>query len=200
MKRTIMAGFILTLAIGLNFTFSEQKAYCADCDTSNLNRVGLVYQDFMKECLKQNSAAASDHSKCFENGIYAAIMKLMTAANYDGRYMPGDRALLVGKTQIGNLRAGANRTFQSIAPLDKDTLKVEVNKTDGKNGALVKICSIAENGTQTRIGTLNFAEDSDEKGPKSVTLTGVKGKLLAIEVASFGSAVRKFEYKLTTTQ
>ena len=90
----------------------------------------------------------------------------MKALSKDNRFGPGDRILLVGETQNGNLIAGANRDFQTLAPLDKDSLTVEINKTDGGNGALVKICTVDEDGTIKRVGTLNFAENNETRRRK----------------------------------
>lgn len=202
-KLVITSIFGLALAIAFGFGFiptTEQKAYCADCETSNLTGIRNIFTEFAKECGKKVSGGDKDTSQCLHPQIYKAILITMKALGTDNRFGPGDRILFVGESQVGNLLAGANRGFQTIAPLDQDSLKVEVNKRDGKNGALVKICTVDENGTQKRVGTINFAEDSNETGIKSATVTGVQGKVVRIDVASFGSAVRKFEYTLKTSQ
>jgi hypothetical protein len=121
----------------------------------------------------------------------------MKALAKDNRFGPGDRILFVGETQKGNLLAGANRGFQAGAPSDKDSMTIEVNKIDGGNGALVKICSVDENGNMQRVGTINFAEDSST-GKKTATVNGIKGKIVRIDFNSFGSAIKKFQYTLTT--
>lgn len=202
-KLAITSIFGLALAIALSFGFipqAEQKASCADCDASNLNGISNIFSEFVKECRKKVPDADQQPKKCLQQSIYNGIALVMKALGKDNRFGPGDRLLFIGESQSGNLIAGANRGFNSVVPLNKDSLTVTVNKTDGKNGAIVKICTVDENGVQKRVGTLNFAEDGAEKETKSVTVTGVEGKVIHIDVASFGSAIRKFTYTLKTSQ
>ena len=78
-------------------------------------------------------------------------------------------------------------------------MKVTVNKTDGKNGAIVRICTVDINGKLTRVGTINFAEDGTT-GAKSADVTGIEGKIVRVEVSSFGGALKNFKYTLATAQ
>jgi hypothetical protein len=135
--------------------------------------------------------------KCFISNTYNKLVDVMRVFSKDNRFGPGDRILFIGESQNGNLIAGANRAFQGGAPMPKDSLTVEVNKTDGKNGAIVKICSIDKDGTVKRIGTINFAEN-DDTGKQSTIVTGVEGKVIRIEVASFGGVAKNFKYTLKT--
>ena len=199
-KLAITSIFGLALAIVFGFGFvpsMEQKASCADCDTDNLPQIKKIFTDFAAECAKQIADGQEQPKKCFVANVFNKIVPILKAFSKDNRYGPGDRILFVGEAQNGNLLAGANRTFQGGAPMPKDTLTVEVNKTDGKNAAIVKICAVDKDGNVSRVGTLNFAENADE-GKQSTVVTGVEGKVIRIEIASFGSAVKNFKYTLKT--
>lgn len=200
-KLAITSIFGLALAIVYGFGFipaTEQKAACADCDTDNVPEIKKIFTDFAAECAKLVTDGKEQPKKCLVANIYNKLLPIMKAFSKDNRFGPGDRILFVGESQNGNLLAGANRSFQSGAPMAKDSLNVEVNKTDGGNGAIVKICSIDKDGVVKRVGTINFAENNDT-GKQSTVVTGVEGKVIKIEVASFGSAVKKFTYVLKTS-
>lgn len=200
MKKTAMTSiFGLALAITFGFGFIpalDQSASCAECETDNLPGIQKAFAAFDENCKKQLAAGEDQKKACFVSNTYSKILSVMKALGKDNRFGPGDRILLVGETQSGNLIAGANRAFQTVAPVDKDSLTIELDKLDGGNGALVKICSVDENGTVKRVGTINFAE-KNETGEGKATITGVQGKIIRVDVASFGSAVKKFKYTLS---
>lgn len=201
-KLAITSIFGLALAIALGFGFipgTEQNAFCAECESDNLPGIKKAFESFDAECKKQLEDSEDQAKKCFVSNIYNKLVPIMKALSKDNRFGKGDRILLVGESQDGNLLAGANRGFQTVAPLDKDSLTIKVNKTDGGNGALVKICSVDENGNQKRIGTINFAEDN-KTGTETATVTGVQGKIVRVDIHSFGSVVKKFKYTLTTSK
>lgn len=200
-KLAITSIFVLALAIGFGFGFipAEEKAFCAECESDNLPGIKKAFESFDAECKKQLASGEDQKKGCFTSNIYNKILPVMKGLAADNRFGPGDRILLVGTSQNGNLLAGANRGFQTVAPLDSDTLTVKVNKTDGGNGALIKICSVDENGAMTRVGTINFA-DNNETGEKTATVSGVKGKIVRVDIASFGGIAKKFKYTLTTTK
>ena len=202
MKKLLITSIVgLGLAFVLGFGFIpalDRSASCAECDADNLPGVKKAFDAFDENCKKQLADSKDQSKGCFVSNVYNKLLPIMKALSKDNRFGPGDRILFVGESQNGNLLAGTNRTFQSGAPLDKDSLTVEVNKTDGGNGAIVKICSVDANGTLTRLDSYKFDENS-ETGKKSVTVSGVKGKIVRVEVASFGSAVKKFQYVLKTS-
>ena len=203
MKKLAMTSIIgLALAIALGFGFipaTEQKASCAECDPDNINTVREIFKAFDEACKKANGGQGLDRVNCFVISLYSPVLQQMKVFSRDNRFGPGDRILFVGESQNCLLIAGANRTFQSGIVLDKDSLTVTVNKTDGRSGAIVKICTADENGTLKRVGTLNFAEDNNT-GSKSTTVTGVKGKVVRISVESFGGVAKNFKYTLRTSQ
>jgi hypothetical protein len=195
---TTIIGLALAIVFGFGFVPRlEQKASCADCETDNLPGIKQQFETFDENCKKQLAAGEDPKKSCFVSNIYNKLLPIMKAFSKDNRFGPGDRILFIGEQQNGNLIAGANRGFQSGAPHDKDSMTIEINKIDGGNGALVRICTVDENGVQKRVGTLNFAESS-ETGKKSVNVTGTQGKIVRIDIASFGSVVKKFQYQLKT--
>jgi hypothetical protein len=199
-KLAITSIFGLAFAIALGFGFipsMEQSASCAECESDNLPGIKKAFDAFDAECKKQLADGADQKKGCFASNIYNKVLPIMKALGKDNRFGPGDRILLIGETQNGNLVAGANRGFQTAAPVDKDAVTVKLNKIDGGNGAIVKICAVSEDGSMKRVGTINFAEDN-QTGEKTANLTGVQGKILRVDIASFGGVVKKFQYKLTT--
>lgn len=211
MKRIVMTSiFGLALAIALGFGFipkTEQKASCADCDTDNLGDIQKIYKGFTDECKKalQNAGATlgtdSDNSKkCFVSNLYSKIQPALKLLARDNRFGPGDRILFPGEGQSGNLVAGANRTFTAGSPSPTDKMQIDITHVDGKNGALIKICAVDDKGNVTRpAANINFAEE-EGPGTKTVTATGIQGKVVRVQVASFGSAIRNFKYVLVTKQ
>lgn len=201
-KLTITSIFAIVLAVAFGFGFipaAEEQAFCAECESDNLPGIKKAFESFDAECKKQLEAGADQKKGCFVSNVYNKILPTMKGLAADNRFGPGDRILLIGIQQNGNLLAGANRGFQTVAPMDSDSLTVKVNKLDGGNGALVKICSVDENGTLKRIGTINFAENN-ETGEKTATVTGVKGKIVRIDFNSFGGVAKKFKYTVITTK
>ena len=202
MKKIVITSlFGLALAITLGFGLVpslDQSASCAECDADNLPGVKKAFDAFDAECKKQLTAGQDQKKGCFVSNVYNKVLPIMKALSKDNRFGPGDRILFIGETQTGNLLAGANRTFQSGAPLDKDSLTIEVNKLDGGNGALVKVCTVDEAGTLKRVDGVKFEEDNTT-GAKTIKINGVQGKIIRVEVASFGSAVKKFKYTVKTS-
>ncbi|HQU81568.1 MAG TPA: hypothetical protein PKY59_00490 [Pyrinomonadaceae bacterium] len=197
---TTIFGLAMAIALGLGLIPSmEQTASCADCESDNLPGIKKQFETFDAECKKQLEAGEDQKKGCFVSNVYNKLLPIMKALGKDNRFGPGDRILIVGETQNGNLIAGANRGFQTVAPLDKDSMTIKINKTDGGNGALVKICTVDENGTMKRVGTINFAENN-ETGEQSTTVTGTQGKIVRVDIHSFGSAIKKFKYTMTTTK
>lgn len=195
---TSIIGLALVVAFGFGFIPSmEQKASCAECESDNLPGIKKSFDEFDANCKKQLAAGEDQKKGCFVSNVYNKILPVMKALSKDNRFGPGDRILFIGEQQNGNLIAGANRGFQTGAPIDKESITVEINKIDGGNGALVKICTVDEDGTQKRVGTLNFAEDSST-GKKSVVVNGTQGKIVRIDIASFGGVAKKFQYQLKT--
>lgn len=194
---TSIFGLALAIAFGFGFIPSlDQSASCAECESDNLPGIKKAFDAFDENCKKQLAAGEDQKKGCFVSNTYNKILPIMKALGKDNRFGPGDRILLVGETQNGNLIAGANRAFQTVAPVDKDSLTITLSKLDGGNGALVKICSVDEAGTVKRVGTINFAEDN-ATGDGKATITGVQGKIIRIDVASFGGALKKFKYTLS---
>ena len=195
---TSIIGLALVVALGFGFIpQAEQRAACADCDSDNLPNIKKAFDAFDENCKKQLAAGEDPKKDCFVSNVYNKVLPIMKALSKDNRFGPGDRILFVGEQQNGNLLAGANRDFQTGAPLDKDSLTVEVNKTDGGNGAIIRICTVDDKGTQIRVGSLRFEENS-ETGKKSVNVTGTKGKIVRVEISSFGGVAKKFQYQLKT--
>ena len=195
---TSIIGLAILVALGFGFIPQmEQRAACADCDSDNLPNIKKAFDAFDENCKKQLAAGEDQKKGCFVSNVYNKLLPIMKALSKDNRFGPGDRILFVGEQQNGNLLAGANRDFQSGAPLDKDSLTVEVNKTDGGNGAIIRVCTVDDKGNQQRVGSFRF-EENNETGKKSVNVTGTKGKIVRIEISSFGGVAKKFQYQLKT--
>ena len=203
MKRflvTSVLGLVMAAVYGFGLIPSlEQSAACADCEANNLPGIRKSFDAFDAECKKQLAAGDDQRKGCFVSNVYNKILPVMKVLAKDNRFGPGDRILFIGESQNGNLVAGANRTFVSGAPSAKDNLKVEIVKTTGENGAFIRVCTIDDKGTIKSIGTARF-EEKENNGTKTINLTGVQGKIVQIEVASFGGVLKNFKYTLKTSQ
>ncbi len=204
MKRIVTASILgLAFALALGFGFipkTEQTASCADCDTENLSDIRKTFDSFVAECVKLEADGKEQPKKCFVANNYNKLVPIMKVFAKDNRFGPGDRILFPGESQDGNLVAGANRTFQAGAPSAKDTMTIEVAKIDGRNGALIKICAVDDKGNVTRPAANIQFEENNEKGTKTVTATGIQGKIIRVQVASFGGVAKNFKYTLRTNQ
>lgn len=202
MKRILTISIsALALAIALGFGFvpkTETTASCADCDTENLADIQKEFNSFVAECAKIVADGKEEPKKCFIANTYNKLLPIMKVFAKDNRFGPGDRVLFPGESQVGNLIAGANRTFQAGAPSAKDTMTIEVTKTDGKNGALIKVCAVDDKGNITRPASNIKFEENEANGTKSVTATGIQGKIIRIQIASFGGVTKNFKYTLKT--
>lgn len=203
MKRllvTSILSLVLATAYGLGFIPSlNQSASCADCEAGNLPGVRKAFDAFDAECKKQLADGTDQRKGCLVSNVYNKILPVMKGLAKDNRFGPGDRILFIGESQNGNLVAGANRTFVAGAPSAKDNLKVEITKTDGDNGGFIRVCSIDDKGVIKSIGTAKF-EEKEANGTKTINVTGVEGKVVQIEVASFGGVLKNFKYTLKTSQ
>ena len=203
MKRLVLTSILgLGLAVALGFGFIpslEQTASCADCEAGNLPGVKKAFEAFDAECKKQLEAGKDQRKGCFVSNTYNKILPVMKGLAKDNRFGPGDRILFIGESQNGNLVAGANRTFVAGAPSPKDTLKVEITKTNGDNGGFIRVCSVDDKGVIKSIGSAKFNE-KEADGTKTINLTGIEGKIIQIEVASFGGVLKNFKYTLKTSQ
>lgn len=202
MKR-LLVSTILGLALVAVYGFGlipslDQSAACADCNGEDASVAKQIYDKFNEEC-KKIPEGQTGGKACFVLNTYNKILPTLKKLAKDNRFGPGDRILFVGEGQAGNLIAGANRTFQAGAPSAKDTMKVTVTKTNGNNGALIKICAIDASGNLTRVGTINFPDDKST-GAKSADIKGIEGKIVRVEVASFGGVAGNFKYALATEQ
>lgn len=197
---TSIIGLAIAIALGFGFIPSlEQSASCADCNNDDATVAKVIYDKFNEECSKLVKDPKVPEKLCLALNTYNKLLPTLKTLAKDNRFGPGDRILFVGESQNGNLVAGINRTFQAGAPSPKNTMKVTVNKTDGGNGAIVKVCTVDKDGKLARVGTINFPEDKTT-GAKSVDVSGVEGKIVRVEVASFGGAAKKFQYTLATSQ
>ena len=197
---TSIFGLAFAIALGFGFIPSlEQSASCADCNNDDATVAKKIYDKFTEECGKLIPNPAIPAKACIAVNTYNKLLPKLKALAKDNRFGPGDRILFVGEAQNGLLVAGVNRTFQAGAPSPKNTMKVTVNKTDGGNGALVKICAIDIDDKITKLGSFKF-DENNSTGPKSLDVSGLEGTIVRVEVARFGSAVKKFKYSLATSQ
>jgi hypothetical protein len=203
MKKLLVSsilGLALVAALGFGFIPSmEQSASCADCEANNLPAAKKAFFAFDEQCKKQLADGKEQTKGCFVSNVYNKILPVMKGLAKDNRFGPGDRILFIGESQNGNLVAGANRTFLAGAPSAKNNLKVEIIKTGGENGGFIRVCSIDDKGNIKSVGTAKFEEKADN-GTKTIDVTGVEGKIIQIEVASFGGALKNFKYTLKTSQ
>lgn len=199
-KSAIRSLHRFILAFGLAFGLLpaiEQTASCADCESDNLPGIKKAFQTFNEQCTKQLADGSGQRNACFASNTYNKILPIMKALGKDDRFGSNSRILSAGETQNGSVIAGVSRGYQTIAPLDKDSMIVKFAKTDGGGGVLVKICSVSEDGSMKRVGTISFAENN-EAAEKAAVLSGVRGTMVRIDVAGLGGVGKRLQYKLTS--
>jgi len=144
MKKLAITSIIgLALAIALGFGFIpavEQTASCAECESDNSSGIRKAFEEFDVQCRVQINVS-NDDERCLVPSVYNKIVPILKGLAADNRFGPGDRILLIGVPQTGNLLAGANRGFQSLAPLDKDSLTIELKKSARLTKTAIKSAS-----------------------------------------------------------
>lgn len=186
---------IAALAASVAVPGIANKASCADCSLDNLAGTRRAFESFDQNCTKQIAASAAAASSCFDPRIYYTVLPVMTALAKDHRFGPAERVLTIASRQNHEVPYGATRILQTIAPVDRDTLTIEIDKGSGSSGAIVRICAVDRAGAVKRAGTIRF-EDTAAPETRSAIVNGVQGKMVRVDIASFGESRTKFQYTL----
>jgi hypothetical protein len=201
MRKTIITsiiGLVAIIGIALGFVPSLSGAsMCSECYADNLSGLKRAFEAFYDNCRKQLPDGGFQKQTCYASNTYNKVLPIMKALSRDNRFGPANRTILVGDIQTGNLQAGASRSFQTVAPLDKQTLNLEINKTSGGGGAIVRVCSIDETGSLKPLTAIKV-EETDETTSRSTTLNDVQGKMIRIDIAGIGGAQKIFQYTVKT--
>lgn len=199
-KLIVAMTFVVALGITafageINLTSEYCAAGDSRCDHVENSLTKKVHDKFAEECGKRVANGEEQPKLCMAFETYQKIfIVLKQLAGGDGRFLPGDRTLLLDTPQIGALRLGMGRSFVSFTPLLKDSATIKVQKKAGKGGAFVRICAVDDNGGITHLGSIKFDEDGKPE-TKELTVNGTSGKVLSVRVESFSGS---FDYTMTT--
>jgi hypothetical protein len=174
------------------------------CGGENAKAVADLYKNWSAECIKEIGAnpPADPNTRtqlCLAADKFNKMLPKLKALAANGPFTIGPRDLMVGTSQNGDIVNPGFRTFLSPSPLDKDSLTVEVNKTDGKAGALVYICKIDENKHYTHLKNIAF-DEGNNTATKKETVSGVKGSIVQVFINGNGGVAKAFKYTLKTSQ
>jgi hypothetical protein len=175
------------------------------CGGENIKAVETLLKNWSEECIKEigPTPPADPNTRtqlCLAADKFKKLAPRLKALAANGPFTIGPRDLMVGTSQNGDIINPAVRTFLTPTPLDKDSLTVEVNKTDGRGGALIRICSIDENKKFTSLKTIAFDEGNNAPQTKRETVSGVKGKIVQVFIDGQGGVGKAFKYTLKTNQ
>lgn len=193
----ISLAFAAALGFGL-VHLMEIRASCADCESDNLPGIRRAFNAFYEQCSKVQTVGEEPRDACFTPNLYNKVLPIVKALGKDHRFGPGERILAVGDVQEGQLTAGVNRGYQTAAPLDRNIVTIRFTRINGQYAAIVKICAVSEDGSMKRVGTINLAEP-DASRESAATVSGIRGKILRIDISGSGSPGKKLNYRLTTS-
>jgi hypothetical protein len=174
------------------------------CGGENIKAVETLLKNWSEQCIKEigTNPPAEPNTRtqlCLAADKFKKLAPKLKALAANGPFTIGPRDLMVGTSQNGDIVNPAVRTFLTPSLLDKDSLTVEVNKTDGRGGALIRICKIDENKKFTSLKTIAF-EEGNNTGTKRETVTGVKGHIVQVFIDGNGGVGKTFKYTLKTSQ
>lgn len=109
-------------------------------------------------------------------------------ANIGPRYLEVD-----GGNENGSITGQTKRTFVT-PPSFNNTMKITINKYDGRAETGVVICSHGRDGITKTLKTFTFPNDKNGK-TKVFTLSGVKGKIISVAMKN-NSVANKFKYRI----
>ena len=116
-------------------------------------------------------------------------------------YIAGNRSSTIGPrylevdggNETGSITGQTKRTFVT-PPSFNNTMKITINKYDGRAETGVVICSHGKDGVTRTIKTYMFPNNRNGKN-KVFTLTGVKGKVITVAMLN-KSVANKFKYRI----
>ena len=111
-----------------------------------------------------------------------------SGANIGPRYLETD-----GGNENGTIAGQTKRTFVT-PPSFNNTMKITINKYDGKARTGVVICSHGRDGITKTLKEFTFPNDKNGK-TKVFTLTGVKGKIISVAMKN-NSVGNMFKYRI----
>ena len=192
---TILGSALIVAAVGFGiFPSLEQTASCQGCDKQNIPAAKKIADKFFQECEKLDKDSVVIEELCYKDNIYNKILPILKAF---AKNSVGDTSVLfVGETRTGNLLAGGKKTFLVGAPVSKKPMYVQFYGERGVNGANVLICAIDKKGNQTLLGTLKFEENRPDILTRQFEVKGATGKIVQIEITSFGKLVGRIKYNL----
>ncbi|MBV1859128.1 MAG: membrane dipeptidase [Nannocystaceae bacterium] len=119
---------------------------------------------------------------------------LYQAINDNGPGKIGPRRLVVN--QSGTIQFIGTRTFVQGTPMDIDSVKIRLKKTDGKNRTKVTICSTDAGGTQRVLKTFEVPRGRGNIGQVfEHTITGVKNRRISVRLVG-QSTINTMSYNL----
>jgi len=111
-----------------------------------------------------------------------------SGANIGPRFLETD-----GGNESGSITGQTKRTFVT-PPSFNNTMKITINKYDGRAQTGVVICSHGRDGITKTLKTYTFPNDRNGK-TKVFTLTGVKGKIVSVAMRN-KSVGNRFKYRI----
>lgn len=151
-----------------------------------------VFTEFQAAC---QTASIGSLSACGKAGkIVNAIAKIKTTLS-DLGVTVGNNWLTLGTPESGRFSAAGNPRFTTLKTVDKDSVKITLDKTGGKGGVAAVICATDANGT-TKLGEIEIEDGSRDAVSKNLTVTGAKDKILQVQLNGIGSALQTMKFKL----
>lgn len=202
------AALAMALFAGTSRSTASAPAPTPDdlCGGENIKAVETLLKNWSEQCIKEigTNPPADPNTRtqlCLAADKFKKLVPKLRALAANGPFTIGPRDLMVGTSQNGDIINPAVRTFLTPNLLDKDSLTIEVTKTDGKGGAVIRICKVDENKKFTALKTIAFDEGNvSSPVTKRETVSGVKGHIVQVFLDGNGGVGKAFKYTLRSSQ
>ncbi len=105
----------------------------------------------------------------------------------------GPRSLNIGSTETGNVVGRTTRTF-IMPPSNRDTIRVTINKTDGRARTGVTICTQTNDDRRQSVVSHSFPNTNDPL-VETFEITGAADKVISIAIKNY-SVGNQFQYSI----
>lgn len=204
MKRNTLLKLLPVAAVaGATLVHATPASAQSRC-TSTSKVSAAIWERWGEAAKKYNCDKAADSTACLEKAgkLEAATREMIAFWNsMSGNSWAtiGPRELMFSGKMDGKVVLGGERLFLTKLPVEEgNKLRVTVKKEGGKAPAKVTLAIIDEENRCLTEREVTFSAKDKNGTTKTLSISGFKGKLLALKVNA--SKGRAFDYEITATK
>jgi hypothetical protein len=187
-KTTVITS--ATLAI-LTFGMAAPSMAAPCRDDNGLAK--KVFTEFVKLCEAEKITTLA---LCGRASNITTKLKTLKAGLENLGITVGNSWLAIPSVEIGRFSAVTNPRFTTDKPVESDNVTIRLVKTGGRGGVGAVICAIDDKGV-TKLGELEIEDGaSSQEVVTRQQFTGIKGKVLQVQLNGIGNALQTMKFKL----